>query len=113
MTPKENLYVMGYTTQTGEFICKIGTTNNLERRRKEHNRAYKKTPNYPIADNTEVKIYWSIPLSKYNTFRYEDLNKELFKEKGYEYIRNDRFKFDKIPNSITIKIRKEYVVTFE
>lgn len=110
---KEYLYFMGYTAESGEFIGKIGTSNNPFRRAKEHNRAYRKTPNYPMAEGEEIKIFWMLPLSWLNTLRYEKLNKELWKEKGYNYIRNDRFIFKEMPKELTIKIKKEYTITLE
>ena len=109
---KEYLYFMGYTATTGEFIGKIGTSNDPKRRAKEHNRSYRKTANYPMAEGTEIKIYWMLPLSWLNTLRYEKENKERLQAEGYRLIRNDRFVFDQIPESLTIKIKKEYTVTF-
>lgn len=98
---KEFLYVGHYYDSDGNYILKIGTTNCLSRRQKEH------TANYG-----HNFIYdWSIPLSKYNTLRYEDKNREMWKVDCVgEFIRNDRFLCYSKPNSVTIKIRKEYVI---
>ena len=38
MREKEYLYVGHYIDKDGNYILKVGTTNDLERRRKEHNR---------------------------------------------------------------------------
>ena len=46
---KEFLYVGHYIDINGDYILKIGTTNDLDRRRKEHTRNYKRSPNYKMA----------------------------------------------------------------
>ena len=40
---KEFLYVGHYVDTNGDYILKIGTTNNLDRRQKEHTRNYKRS----------------------------------------------------------------------
>lgn len=57
---------------------------------------------------------WYIPLSKYNTLRYEDVNRELWKnmEIGH-FIRNDRFLCNENPGCIAVTIRKTYFVDLE
>lgn len=98
---KEFLYVGYYTDTDNRKILKIGTTDNLQRRQKEHNRYYK----------TEFKYLWSLPLSKYNTIRFEDINREAWKQAEIgEYIRNDRFVLHEAPPKVTVKIRKEYTI---
>lgn len=56
---------------------------------------------------------WTLPLSKYNTLRYEDKNRSAWKEKNIgEFVRNDRFNCgNRKPASVTIKIRKTYEIT--
>lgn len=108
---KEYLYLMGYKAKTGEFVAKIGTSNDPYRRVQEHNRYYRKTKNYPLAKGEEVQIYWTIPLSWLNTLRYEKENKDRWIAKGYNYVRNDRFVFKRKPRQLKIKIKKEYTVT--
>ena len=89
---KEFLYVGHYTDVNGNYILKIGTTNDLERRRKEHTRNYRKASHYSLAPHDEFVYDWSISLSKYNTLRYEDKNRELWKSENFgEFVRNDRF----------------------
>ena len=63
-------------------MLKIGTTNDLDRRRSEHNRNYKKSPEHTMPENGKFEYLWSLPLSKYNTLRYEDKNRELWKNMG-------------------------------
>lgn len=109
---KEFLYVGHYFDTEGNYILKIGTTNDLERRRKEHTRNYRKTSHYTMPQD-EVFVYdWHLPLSKYNTVRYEDKNRELWQNAGIgEYIRNDRFNCgDNKPNCVSITIKKTYEI---
>lgn len=99
---KEFLYVGHYIDNNGIYILKIGTTNDLKRRAAEHRRNYK----------AEFVYDWYLPLSKYNTIRYEDKNRTLWQNMGIgEYIRNDRFRCAEKPSQIVVKIRKEYIIT--
>ena len=109
--PKEFLYVGHYVDIDGNYILKVGTTNNLERRRKEHTRNYHKTPNHPMPLEDEFLYDWSIKLSKYNTLRFEDETKaKWIAEEIGEYIRNDRFVCKEKPDSVNIFIRKTYEI---
>lgn len=86
---------------TKDRLFKIGTTNRLKDRMKEHIDSYKK----------DIEILFISPkYSKYTTLRVEDRTKELFKQLGYDYIRNDRFIIPPQVEEITIKVRKEYIV---
>lgn len=108
---KEFLYVGHYTDTQGRFILKIGTTNNLERRRKEHTRNYHKAPDYTLPENENFEFDWALPLSKYNTLRYEDRNRQAWQEIDVgEFVRNDRFCCPSKPSEVNVKIRKTYVV---
>lgn len=108
---KEFLYVGYYFDTDNRFILKIGTTNDLARRAQEHNRNYKRAPDYKLpADNNFVYL-WSLPLSKYNTLRYEDKNRELWKEREIGiFVRNDRFCCTEIPETVDIVIKKKYSI---
>ena len=98
---KEFLYVGHYIDHFGRYILKIGTTNNLDRRRKEHTRNYQ----------SDFEYDWHLPLSKYNTLRYEDKNRQEWKKRGYgEYIRNDRFICATKPTEVEVTIRKTYKI---
>lgn len=109
---KEYLYVGHYVDCCGNYILKIGTTNNLERRRKEHTRNYKKSPAYTLNDDGEFEYDWHLKLSKYNTLRYEDRNREKWQELGIgEFVRNDRFYCEHKPEKVEITIRKTYEIT--
>jgi hypothetical protein len=109
---KEFLYVGHYTDTDGNYILKIGTTNNLNRRAKEHTRNYRKSPEHTLPREGEFEYDWSLPLSKYNTLRYEDKTRKSWKSAGVgEYIRNDRFVCGRSkPQSVQVTVRKTYVV---
>ena len=50
-------------------------------------------------------------MSKYNTLRYEDRNREMWQEMGVgEFVRNDRFVIAEEVAEVEIKIRKTYKV---
>ena len=82
---KEFLYIGHYTDTKGNYILKIGTTNDLKRRKSQHTTNYRRAKQYTMPQDSEFEYDWSLPLSKYNTFRYEDKNKEKFKQEQEEY----------------------------
>lgn len=95
----------------GRFILKIGTTNDLERRAQEHTRNYRKAKHYTMPDDEAFHYDWSLPLSKYNTLRFEDVNRQLWQNMGIgHFIRNDRFLCETVPDMVTVTIRKTYFV---
>lgn len=106
---KEYFYIGHYTATSGEYVLKVGTTKDLEERRKQHNNYYKSTPNYPKATEFEYDFY--LPLSKYNTHRIEDRTREQLKTEGIgKFVRNDRFVFAEKPTQIEITVRKTYTI---
>lgn len=108
---KEFLYVGHYIDVKGRYILKIGTTNDLDRRATEHTRNYRKARDFTMPSGETFHYDWHLPLSKYNTLRYEDLNRELWQNMGIGYfIRNDRFLCDENPGCITVTIKKIYFV---
>lgn len=108
---KEFLYVGHYIDTNGNFILKVGTTNDLKRRQTEHNRNYKKSPNFTMPIDGEFVYDWHLPLSKYNTLRFEDRTRAQWQELGIgEYIRNDRFFCAVKPKSVSVTIRKTYEI---
>lgn len=110
---KEFLYVGHYVDVLGRYMLKIGTTNDLARRRAEHTRNYKRSPNFTMPPDGAFEYDFTLPLSKYNTLRYEDKNRALWQEQNIgEFVRNDRFFCEIKPESVTICIRKEYIVHF-
>ena len=111
MANKEYLYVGHYIDVLGYYMLKIGTTNDLKRRKREHTRNYKKSPVHTMPPDEEFEYDFTLPLSKYNTLRYEDRNRDLWKEMEIgEYIRNDRFVLCNVPKSVPVKIKKTYTI---
>lgn len=108
---KSYLYVGHYTDENNNYILKIGTTNDLERRRKEHNRNYRKAETHRMKQGEEFSYDWTLKLSPLNTLRYEKLNIERMKTINLgQYVRNDRFEMTEKPTKVTIQIRKEYEI---
>ena len=110
---KEWLYVGHYIDTEGRYILKIGTTNDLERRAAEHTRNYKRAKKYTMPPDSVFVYDWFTPLSKYNTLRFEDFNRERWQALGYgEYVRNDRFNCGKRkPKKVKVTIRKTYEIS--
>lgn len=108
---KEFLYVGYYIDTESHFVLKIGTTNDLKRRQQEHTRNYRRAKTHTMPADEKFEYLWHLPLSKYNTIRYEDRNREMWKEMGIgHFIRNDRFILDNVPNFVPVKIRRTYQV---
>ena len=111
---KEYLYVGHYEDISGRYILKIGTTNDLDRRAKEHTRNYKKPTvkcGCQMKKGGKFEYDWWLPLSKYNTIRYEDRNRTRWiEEKQGVFVDNDRFIFDEKPPFVEIIIRKSYPI---
>ena len=108
---KEFLYVGYYFDTENRFILKVGTTNDLNRRQKEHCIKYRKSPDYTLPKDKTFEYLWCLPLSKYNTLRYEDKNREIWqKQEIGEFIRNDRFLLHTRPDFVEITIKKTYKI---
>ena len=112
MTEKEFLYVGFYIDTDGQYVLKIGTTKDLDRRQKEHTKNYRQAKRHTLPPEGTFEYIWHKPLSKYNTIRYEDSNRENWKNLGIgEFVRNDRFVLSEGVNQVSIRIRKEYEIT--
>lgn len=108
---KEFLYVGHYVDTKGRYILKIGTTNDLKRRAAEHTAHYREAKSFTMPQDEKFHYDWHLPLSKYNTLRYEDANRQRWQEMGIgQYIRNDRFLCGDNPGTVSIIIRKTYLV---
>lgn len=108
---KEYLYVGHYVDTDGKYVLKIGTTNDLQRRKTEHTRNYRRAKKHTLPPNCEFVYDWHIALSKYNTLRFEDSNRQAWANMNIGvFVRNDRFVCDEKPVSISVKIRKEYQI---
>lgn len=111
MKKKEYLYVGHYIDTDGNYVLKIGTTNDLCRRQTDHTRNYRKAKTNTLAPTGQFAFDWYIPLSKYNTLRYEDKNREKWKTLGIgEFVRNDRFVCAEKPTEVVVSIKKDYVI---
>ena len=111
MQNKEYLYVGHYIDEEGNYILKIGTTNEPKRRQTEHNRNYKRAKTHTMPKENSFEYDWLLPLSKYNTLRFEDRNRRKWQEENVgQFIRNDRFVCHEKPRSVEVTIRKTYVI---
>ena len=100
---KKNKYYIYFVRigEPSERLFKIGTTNNMDRRMKEHKRYYKK----------DITVLGTIPVtSEYTTLRVEKQTKEFWRENfpEWQYMRNDRFIIPEDVKEIEIKVRKIY-----
>jgi hypothetical protein len=113
---KEYLYIGHYVDTLNRYVLKVGTTNDLKRRRYQHNTSYRKARKAEaiMPQSEEFTYDWHIRLSKYNTLRYEDRIKSEWVEAGFgKYLNNDRFIFPSVaekPEKLYITIRKTYEV---
>ena len=108
---KEFLYIGYYTDIDGKIILKIGTTNDLKRRRYEHNVNYRKATSHTMPKENTFEYLWNLPLSKYNTLRYEDKNRQRWIDQAIgEFVEKDRFVVPKDLAEVTIQIRKCYTI---
>lgn len=108
---KEFLYVGYYVDVAGKFVLKVGTTNDLERRRKEHTRNYRRTKYHTMPPSGQFVYLWTRALSKYNTLRYEDKTRQSWQAQGIgEFVRNDRFVLHTIPDFVEVTIRKTFQI---
>jgi hypothetical protein len=108
---KEFLYIGYYEDTQGDIVLKIGTTNDLKRRRYEHNTNYRKATKHTMPKENSFEYDFALPLSKYNTLRYEDRNRTKWQEENVGvFIRNDRFICFEKPKSVEVVIRKTYIV---
>ena len=109
---KEFLYVGHYYDVNNNYILKIGTTNDLKRRRTEHNYNYRRAKTNTMPRENEFEYDWTLPLSKYNTLRYEDKNRKKWQELAVGvFIRNDRFVCAEKPSEVEVSIRKTYKIS--
>ena len=109
---KEFLYVGHYYDINNNYILKIGTTNDLKRRKTEHNYNYRRAKTNTMPRENEFEYDWTLPLSKYNTLRYEDKNRKKWQELAVGvFIRNDRFVCAEKPTEVEVSIRKTYKIS--
>ena len=99
------LYIGHYTDRNGNYILKLGTTNNLERRQKEHTKNYHNAATHTMREDEEFTYTWFIKIAnKYQALECEDINRQNWKDLEIgKYLRNDRFACDKKPCKIEIQ----------
>lgn len=104
---KEFLYLLQIgEVKDGLRRIKIGTTNDMSRRMKEHLKSY----------NENIYVLWCKPVnSKWTTLMKEENNKQVWRkeETDWHYLRNDRFDIPCDIVGVDVKIRKKYHVKFD
>lgn len=111
---KEFFYLGFYIDTENNFLLKYGTTCELPRRRREHRKSNLTLKNHPACQNFPFEYVWHISLSKANTLKLENDFRNQAKELGfYKHIQNDRIILEQeLPEFITIKVKKEYVIPY-
>lgn len=108
---KEFLYVGHYVDTDGQYVLKIGTTNDLNRRQTEHTRNYRRAKRHTLPKSGQFKYDWYLRLSKYNTLRYEDDTRTAWQDSGIgQFVRNDRFVCEVKPTKVKVTVRKTYEI---
>ena len=106
------VYVGHYTDIDGNYILKVGTTNNIKRRTCEHTAAYKEKKKYQMPKDGQFVMDWYRPVSYKNSIKTEDKTRQAWKNEGIgKFIPKDRFNCGATPpRQVKVKIRKEWVV---
>ena len=106
------VYVGHYTDIDGNYILKVGTTNNIRRRTCEHTAAYKEKKKYQMPKDGQFVMDWYRPVSYKNSIKTEDRTRQTWKNEGIgQFIPKDRFNCGaNPPRQVKVKIRKEWIV---
>ena len=106
------VYVGHYTDIDGNYILKVGTTNNIKRRTCEHTATYKEKKKYKMPKDGQFVMDWYKPVSYKNSIKTEDRTRQAWKNEGIgQFIPKDRFNCGaKPPRQVKVKIRKEWIV---
>ena len=106
------VYVGHYTDIDGNYILKVGTTNNIKRRTCEHTAAYKEKKKYQMPKDGQFVMDWYRPVSYKNSIKTEDRTRQAWKNEGIgKFIPKDRFNCGATPpRQVKVKIRKEWTV---
>ena len=106
------VYVVHYTYIDGNYILKVGTTNNIRRRTCEHTAAYKEKKKYQMPKDGQFVMDWYRPVSYKNSIKTEDRTRQAWKNEGIgKFIPKDRFNCGATPpRQVKVKIRKEWIV---
>ena len=106
------VYVGHYTDIDGNYILKVGTTNNIRRRTCEHTAAYKEKKKYQMPKDGHFVMDWYRPVSYKNSINTENRTRQAWKNEGIgKFIPKDRFNCGATPpRQVKVKIRKEWTV---
>ena len=106
------VYVGHYTDIDGNYILKVGTTNNIRRRTCEHTAAYKEKKKYKMPKDGQFVMDWYRPVSYKNSINTENRTRQAWKNEGIgQFIPKDRFNCGATPpRQVKVKIKKEWIV---
>ena len=106
------VYVGHYTDIDGNYILKVGTTNNIKRRTCEHTAAYKEKKKYKMPKDGHFVMDWYRPVSYKNSIKTENRTRQAWKDERIgQFIPKDRFNCGATPpRQVKVKIRKEWIV---
>lgn len=106
------VYVGHYTDIDGNYILKVGTTNNIKRRTCEHTAAYKEKKKYKMPKDGQFVMDWYRPVSYKNSINTENRTRQAWKNEGIgQFIPKDRFNCGATPpHQVKVKIRKEWTI---
>lgn len=106
------VYVGHYTDIDGNYILKVGTTNNIKRRTCEHTAAYKEKKKYKMPKDGQFVMDWYRPVSYKNSISTENRTRQAWKNEGIgQFIPKDRFNCGATPpRQVKVKIRKEWTI---
>ena len=106
------VYVGHYTDIDGNYILKVGTTNNIRRRACEHTATYKEKKKYQMPKDGKFVMDWYRPVSYKNSINTENRTRQAWKNEGIgQFIPKDRFNCGATPpRQVKVKIRKEWTV---
>ena len=106
------VYVGHYTDIDGNYILKVGTTNNIRRRTCEHTAAYKEKKKYKMPKDGQFIMDWYRPVSYKNSINTENRTRQAWKNEGIgQFIPKDRFNCGATPpRQVKVKIRKEWTI---
>ena len=104
------VYVGHYTDIDGNYILKVGTTNNIRRRTCEHTAAYKEKKKYQMPKDGQFVMDWYRPVSYKNSIKTEDKTRQAWKNEGIgHFIPKDRLNCGAPPpRQDKVNIRKEW-----
>ena len=112
MRGSDYVYVRHHTDIDGNYIRKVGTSNNSRRRTWEQTAAYKGKKKCQMRKDGQFVMDWYRPVSYKNSIKTEDRTRQAWKNEGIgQFIPKDRFNCGATPpRQVKVKIRKEWIV---